>query len=81
MILLFEFEASLSAKSLFVGLVPSLVDDITYVFSFKHFVQGDFYLKITNEWVSELKQYPMLFPEYYQGRKISNFQTDKYKEG
>ena len=45
----FEIEAGFLAKGLFAVLVPSMVDVITDVFSYKHFIEGDFYLKITNK--------------------------------
>ena len=40
--------SDLIVKGLFTGLLPSLVDVVTDIFSFKHFVQGDFYTKTTH---------------------------------
>jgi hypothetical protein len=43
-----ELEAQMFAKGLFAGLVTSMVNVITDVISFKHFIQGDIYVKVTN---------------------------------
>ena len=63
----FELDAGLFAKGLFVDLVPSLVDFITDVLSAKHFIQGDFYLKISNRSDG--------FPNFWSGLYLADFSS------
>ena len=50
----FQLEANLFAKGFLLGLAPSMVDIVSDVFSFKHFIQGDHYLKIAHN-INEFK--------------------------
>ena len=52
----FQLDASLFTKGLLLGLAPSMVDVVSDIFSVKHFIQGDFYLKRANNTAEFLKE-------------------------
>ena len=52
----FQLDASLFTKGLVLGLAPSMVDVVSDIFSVKHFIQGDFYLKRANNTAEFLKE-------------------------
>ena len=52
----FQLDASLFTKGLVLGLAPSMVDVVSDIFSVKHFIQGDFYLKRANDTDEFLKE-------------------------